>query len=73
MRPERFKPGDIVRMRSGGPAMTVTTVDYVRDAPDVCCMWFEARGRPHFYHIKVDALDPAEPDAEPVAPGKTRR
>jgi uncharacterized protein YodC (DUF2158 family) len=56
--------GDIVRMKSGGPAMTVTTVNYDREPPEACCMWFERRGRPHFYYLRVGALELAKPDSK---------
>lgn len=33
-----FKPGDIVRLKSGGPDMTVTEENYEKDA--WVCKWF---------------------------------
>ena len=41
-----FEPGDVVQLRSGGPAMTVKelgTMPY-RDDPGVWCIWFEQIG-----------------------------
>lgn len=35
------KPGDVVRLRSGGPEMTVTFSEGGR----VCCIWFDIDGR----------------------------
>lgn len=37
-----FKVGEIVKLRSGGPLMTVESVDE-REGPDVevACVWFE--------------------------------
>jgi len=38
-----FKIGDIVRLRSGGPDMTVKeTVNYKRE-PEYTCQWFAGR------------------------------
>lgn len=34
---ETFKPGDIVTLKSGGPAMTVAWVD----AREAYCEWFD--------------------------------
>jgi uncharacterized protein YodC (DUF2158 family) len=36
-----FKPGDIVRLKSGGPTMTITKV--ASDKKLVECHWFRAR------------------------------
>jgi uncharacterized protein YodC (DUF2158 family) len=36
-----YKPGDVVRLKSGGPMMTVLYVNTVRTDPlDVHCAWF---------------------------------
>lgn len=35
--------GDIVRLKSGGPKMTVTAVE----AEQVSCAWFDRNGKPH--------------------------
>ena len=37
---EKFKPGDLVRLRSGGPIMTVATID----DGEVNCSWFRLIG-----------------------------
>lgn len=41
-----FEPGDIVQLRSGGPAMTVKEIGKMpyRDDPGVWCIWFEQVG-----------------------------
>lgn len=35
---DKIKPGDVVTLKSGGPAMTVTQVN---DASSFECMWFD--------------------------------
>ncbi|PZU29860.1 MAG: DUF2158 domain-containing protein [Stenotrophomonas sp.] len=37
-----FKPGDVVVLRSGGPKMTVSSLEGSR----VWCVWFDAAGVP---------------------------
>ncbi|GEO80969.1 YodC family protein [Pararhodospirillum oryzae] len=41
-----FKPGDVVRLKSGGPAMTVESVGdhYMTGETGVTCVWFEKVG-----------------------------
>jgi uncharacterized protein YodC (DUF2158 family) len=42
-----FKVGDVVRLKSGGPAMTIASID--REGPVRCyCVWFvvQANGLP---------------------------
>jgi uncharacterized protein YodC (DUF2158 family) len=61
MAQQPFQVGDIVRMRSGGPPMTVTRLGCVGD--QVRCTWFESRGRPHYYYLDIGALEPTDPDS----------
>lgn len=35
---QEFKPGDVVQLRSGGPAMTV---DGISEIGEIICVWFE--------------------------------
>jgi uncharacterized protein YodC (DUF2158 family) len=39
--PDQFKPGDVVKLKSGGPAMTVSRVGEVNGKPTVWCDWFD--------------------------------
>ncbi|MDB5477217.1 MAG: hypothetical protein JWP49_2728 [Phenylobacterium sp.] len=46
---DEFKKGDIVRLKSGGPLMTVTNVGEVHmtGAPSVWCSWFNSKFEPN--------------------------
>lgn len=37
----KFKPGDVVRLKSGGPAMTVTAIGEHMGETKAFCEWFE--------------------------------
>jgi uncharacterized protein YodC (DUF2158 family) len=41
---EPFKPGDVVRLNSGGPIMTVQEL---RAPEDVICVWFDKTKQCH--------------------------
>lgn len=45
----KYKPGDIVQLKSGGPSMTVSTADM--DGNGYACEWFKgaSKERAHFY------------------------
>ena len=65
-----LKVGDIVRLKSGGPWMTIIEVRYRGSrAMSVDCGWFDANGRPHthlFPRIEASGLirkEDAAPDA----------
>lgn len=40
---ENFQPGDVVQLKSGGPAMTVTALD----SEEAKCEWFDDKNQPH--------------------------
>jgi len=40
-----FKPGDIVRLKSGGPEMTITGISYNED--EWKCSWFGGKKLEH--------------------------
>jgi uncharacterized protein YodC (DUF2158 family) len=58
-KPKLPKLGDIVRFKSGGPAMTVTWIE--PENALITCRWFW-RGRDFFSPFGVEQLEPAEPD-----------
>jgi uncharacterized protein YodC (DUF2158 family) len=49
----KFKIGDVVRLKSGGPAMTVTATPDVR----VRCSWFSGADEKHAY-FPAAAVEP---------------
>ena len=42
---EKFNPGDVVKLKSGGPQMTVESTQDNDNQQLVRCTWFEVRGR----------------------------
>jgi uncharacterized protein YodC (DUF2158 family) len=36
-----FKPGDIVRLKSGGPPMVVDEIDKKQTPTIIACLWFD--------------------------------
>jgi uncharacterized protein YodC (DUF2158 family) len=62
--PDSFKPGDVVRLKSGGPAMTVTHLNssVVENGAD--CQWFDSKNRLKRGVFTQDALKPAPPERE---------
>lgn len=60
-----FRRGDVVRLLSGGPKMTVTEVgsgDFLLSLRegDVVCEWFDGHGKRHRDQFSVDLLKLAE-------------
>jgi uncharacterized protein YodC (DUF2158 family) len=43
---EAFKPGDTVRLKSGGPDMTVDSISDSYGVPQVYCEWFNSKDEP---------------------------
>jgi uncharacterized protein YodC (DUF2158 family) len=52
MADEQFKPGDVVSLRSGGPRMTVASVD----GRSVMCEWFADDQQPQSRLFTVTSL-----------------
>lgn len=48
---EQFKPGDVVQLKSGGPAMTVRSIadipssDGAATVQSLCCVWYAGEGQ----------------------------
>ena len=53
-----LKVGDVVRLKSGGPAMTVTSIEHGEGEAGhaVFCIWFNAKGNEKSGHYPVAAL-----------------
>ena len=51
-----FDMGDTVRLKIGGPAMTLLSVS----EHDCCCMWFGERGRLEHGSFELDAVERVE-------------
>ncbi len=59
-----FSTGDIVKLKSGGPDMTVErylivkSLGYSRESNhEVICSWFDAQGKHHARTFEQDALE----------------
>jgi uncharacterized protein YodC (DUF2158 family) len=66
--PERLKPGDLVYLRSGSPAMTVVGEVDNPGGPLLECMWISSAG-PMTIKVPARALDPAPPSVADRADG----
>ena len=60
-----FKVGDVVKLKSGGPSMTVTSVESGENegGPAVFCIWFNSKGNEKSGHYPAAALVPFEAQA----------
>lgn len=56
----QFKVGDVVRLKSGGPRMTIVSLKAGMTS-DHRCSWFEG-AQPKDGHFPPEALEPAEKD-----------
>lgn len=50
-----FRIGDVVRLKSGGPPMTVTETPGP-ETDTYHCVWFDGRGDYHSHHFEADVL-----------------
>jgi uncharacterized protein YodC (DUF2158 family) len=58
----KFKVGDIVQLKSGGPKMTVEEVDARLGAKTVECAWFAGAKRERsYFNPDVLMMAPSEP------------
>jgi uncharacterized protein YodC (DUF2158 family) len=51
--------GDVVRLKSGGPLMTIESVGGL-----ICCTWFTRGGHSKRSHFDLDMLEVAAPEAD---------
>jgi uncharacterized protein YodC (DUF2158 family) len=57
----KFKVGDIVQLKSGGPKMTVESTESYGDK-SIECAWFAGAKREHsVFHPDILIMAPAEP------------
>jgi uncharacterized protein YodC (DUF2158 family) len=49
-----FKPGDTVRMKSGGPLMTVSHIR--QQDGEIWCEWFDSKDEPQSRAFKATSL-----------------
>jgi uncharacterized protein YodC (DUF2158 family) len=64
----RFKEGDVVRLKSGGPMMTVSRAmyySYTLDGADIYCQWFVGNSlqSQKFPHDVLEIVTTAPPPA----------
>ena len=54
---EQFKEGDVVQLKSGGPAMTILCLENCAKRGRVAsCCWFLNEGKPEYMTIQIIAL-----------------
>ena len=58
-----FSIGDVVKLKSGGPPMTVSYGPYENGGTSVECFWFNGSGYSH-QDFRVEMLEAAEPGGE---------
>ncbi len=56
--PDAFKPGDVVRLKSGGPAMTITRLNPAGIENGATCQWFNDKAKLKTGMFAQDALTP---------------
>ena len=56
MSQEQFKPGDVVKLKSGSPKMTVTSVGDRLGTLSVWCSWFDEKNKPQNEVFPVEAV-----------------
>jgi uncharacterized protein YodC (DUF2158 family) len=71
---DEIKPGDVVRLKSGGPKMVVHEVgpEMYSDQPSVWCEWFNDKNEPKKGPFKLVSVEkvPASPSAAELHKGK---
>ena len=59
-----FKSGDVVRLKSGGPNMTVTEIGEKNGEARAFCEWFDGEER-HQEAFVLAVIEPSTSDARP--------
>lgn len=54
---DEFAPGDVVRVKSGGPSMTVVEVGDYLGQRKAWCEWFDEKNKPQKETFSVHALE----------------
>jgi uncharacterized protein YodC (DUF2158 family) len=67
---ENLKAGDVVRLKSGGPTMTVESVGELHGAPTVWCTWFGEQHKMERGDFPLDSLTPASDQIPKTGPRK---
>lgn len=62
----KYKMGDVVRLRSGGPNMTVQGYTDLGTGEIVSCQWFDRAEKLQKGNFREDALQGVDVDASPV-------
>jgi len=62
-----FELGEVVRLKSGGPKMTVTSLDEgsLGSGPEVWCEWFDDKTKVQSGGFAPTSLEKVPPDAKP--------
>lgn len=53
----QVKPGDVVSLRSGGPAMTIAKLSVGPNGATALCLWFQGEAMPHEREFPLATLD----------------
>jgi uncharacterized protein YodC (DUF2158 family) len=62
--PQKFNIGDVVRLKSGGPNMTVTgydVYDYAGNEKKYLCRWFDEKNKPAELTVREEELQLVHP------------
>jgi uncharacterized protein YodC (DUF2158 family) len=53
-----FARGDVVQLKSGGPAMTIDLIDESKGEIGLLCLWFDACLHLNTWSFRADSLKP---------------
>jgi uncharacterized protein YodC (DUF2158 family) len=69
-RPRQLKAGDVVRLRTGGPDMTVEEISETGGGTVYRCCWFTENGALHHSTFSAHSLVPAQAEEKAHAGGE---